>query len=193
MKKAIALVLTLVMALSMVAVASADRVYSHFNTYLVDAVGWYFVNDYTLKVNQEAGTYELMYKNDIFGTTDPGVKGSKTLIYSGTCTVAPAADGETAHLDVTIDTVDNIYFEQHEKAFGRQVLNFAMVLDTANWDDMMEEIYGDTCEAFLENHQAPVGLTITVEDLALDYDDVTLVNKILPECLEALAVIDITE
>lgn len=191
MKKVIALVLTLVMALSMVAVACADSIYSAFSTYFVDAVGWYFVNDYTLMVDQEAGTYQLMFKNDIFGTTDPGVKGVKNVIYSGTCTVAPSADGETAHLDVTIETVDNIYFEQHEKAFGRQVLNYAMVLDTANWDDMMEEIYGDTCEAFLENHQAPVGAVITVEDLALDYDDVTLVNKIVSN-MDELG-LDITE
>lgn len=179
MKKVIALVLTLVMALSMVAAASADSIYSIFSTSYADSVGWYFVSDYTLMVDQEAGTYQLMFKNDIFGTTDPGIKGIKNVIYSGTCTVAPSADGETAHLDVTIETVDNIYFEQHEKAFGRQVLNYAMVLDTANWDDMMEEMYGDTCEAFLENHQAPAGAVITVEDMALDYDDVTLVNKII--------------
>lgn len=191
MKKAIALVLTLVMALSMVVAVSADSIYSCFSTSYVDAVGWYFVNDYTLMVNQEAGTYQLMFKNDIFGTTDPGVKGVKNVIYSGKCTVAPAADGETAHLDVTIETVDNIYFEQHEKAFGRQVLNFAMVLDTANWTDDMEDIYGDTCEAFLENHQAPLGAVITVEDLALDYDDVTLVNKIVSN-MDELS-LDITE
>lgn len=192
MKKLIALVLALAMTFAMVTVASADRIYSSFSTNYVDAVGWYFVNDYTLKVDQEAGTYELTFKNDIFGTTDPGIKGVKNVIYSGKCTVAPAADGETAHLDVTIDSVDSIYFEQHEKAFGRQVLNFSMVLDTANWDDMMDDIYGDTCEAFLENHQAPVGKTITVEDLALDYDDVTLVNKIVSD-LADLADINITE
>lgn len=51
-------------------------------------MGWYFVNDYTLMVDQEAGTYQLMFKNDIFGTTDPGVKGVKNVIYSGKCTVA---------------------------------------------------------------------------------------------------------
>lgn len=191
MKKVIALVLTLVMALSMVAVVSADSLYSVFDTYYVDAVGWYFVNDYALMVNHEAGTYTMTFTHDIFGTTDPGVKGDKTVIYTGTCTIAPSADGETAHLDVTIDTVDSIYMEQHEKAFGRNVLNFAMVLDTANWDDMMEEIYGDTAEAFLEAHQALCGAVITVEDLTLDYDDVTLVNKIV--CgLEEIS-LDITE
>lgn len=192
MKKIIAIVLTLVVVLSMTAAVSADRMYSSFSNFLVDEVGWYFVNDYTLKVNAEAGTYELMYKNDIFGTVDPGIKGVKNVVYTGTCTVAPAADGEASHLDVTIDSVDSIWFEQHEKAFGRQVLNYSMVLDTENWDDIMEEMYGDSCEAFLENHQAPVGLTITVEDLSLDYDDVTLVNRIVSD-LSILAGIDITE
>lgn len=192
MKKIIAIVLTLVVVLSMTAAVSADRMYSSFSNFLVDEVGWYFVNDYTLKVNTEAGTYELMYKNDIFGTVDPGIKGVKNVVYTGTCTVAPAADGEASHLDVTIDSVDSIWFEQHEKAFGRQVLNYSMVLDTENWDDIMEEMYGDSCEAFLANHQAPVGLTITVEDLSLDYDDVTLVNRIVSD-LSILAGIDITE
>lgn len=56
-----------------------------------------------------------------------------------------------------------------------------MVLDTANWDNVMEEMYGDSCEAFMENHQALVGMVFTVEDLSLDYDDVTLVNKIVSE------------
>ncbi len=191
MKKVVALALSLVMALSMVAVASADSLYSIFSTSYVDSIGWYFVNDYTLTVDQEAGTYMLMFKNDIFGTTDPGIKGIKNVVYSGTCTVAPSADGETAHLDVTIATVDNIYFEQHEKAFGRQVLNYAMVLDTANWNETMEEMYGDTCEAFLANHQAPAGAVITVEDLSLDYDDVTLVNKIVSD-MDALG-LDIAE
>ena len=178
MKKlaALALALALVMCMS---VALADGYYMTFDSYLVNAVGWWFCNDTAISVNAEAGTYTLTYKQDIFGTTDPGVKGNKTVIYTGNCTVAPSADGETAHLDVTIDTVDSVFLEQHGKAFGRQVLNFAMVLDTANWTDDMDDIYGDDCAAFLENHQAPLGAVITVEDLALDYDDVTLVNRIV--------------
>ena len=179
MKKLFAIVLTLVMALSMVAAVSADSIYSTFSTNYVDSVGWYFVNDTTLIVDQEAGTYQVIYKSDIFGTTDPGVKGIKNIIYAGTCTVAPSADGETSHLDITIDTVDSILFEQHEKAWGRQVLNYSMVLNTAAWDEVMEDMYGDSAEAFLANHQDLAGAVITVEDLALDYDDTTLVNKIV--------------
>ena len=181
MKKFLALVLAAMMALFLVATASAaTRVYSTFSTYYVDEVGWYFVNDTALWVDAEAGTYTLIYKNDIFGTIDPGTKGIKNIIYTGKCTVAPAADGETAHLDVTLDTVDSILFEQHEKAFGRQEnINYSCMLDTQNWDEVMDEIYADGCEAFLENYSAFVGTTVTVEDVALDYDDVTLVNKIV--------------
>lgn len=191
MKKITALVLALVLALSMVGAASAQGIYSTFSSYLVDAVGWYFLNDATLIVDKEAGTYTLLYKSDIFGTVDPGVKGIKNIVYTGTCEVAPAADGETAHEDITITSVDSILFEQHEKAWGRQVLNFTMVLDTANWDDVMEDMYGDTVEAFLENHQALVGTVITVEDVTLDYDDVTLANKIISEL--DMSILDIAE
>lgn len=189
MKKILALILALVLALSLATVAMADGYYMTFDSYLVDAVGWWFCNDISLKVTGD--TYELALHHNVFGTTDPGIKGNKTVIYTGTCSVAPSADGETSHLDVTIETVDNIMFEQHGKSIGRQVLNFAMVLDTANWTDDMEDIYGDTCEAFLENHQAPAGAVITVEDLALDYDDVTLVNRIVSG-LEEID-LDITE
>ena len=186
-----ALVLALVLVFSMASVAMADSYYMISNNYLVDAVGWWFNDDVSLFVNSEAGTYTLMYKQDIFGTTDPGIKGNKTVIYTGTCPVAPAADGETSHLDVTLNTVDSVFLEQHGKAFGRQVLNFAMVLDSANWTEDMEEIYGDTVEAFVSNHSGLAGQVITVEDLALDYDDVTLVNRILE--MPDLTLVDITE
>lgn len=186
-----ALVLALVLALSMASVAMADSYYMISSNYLVDAVGWWFNDDVSLFVNSEAGTYTLMYKQDIFGTTDPGIKGNKTVIYTGACAVAPAADGETSHLDVTLNTVDSVFLEQHGKAFGRQVLNFAMVLDSANWTEDMEEIYGDTVEAFVSNHSGLAGQVITVEDLALDYDDVTLVNRILE--MPDLTLVDITE
>lgn len=115
----LALALALVMCMS---VALADSYYMTFDSYLVDAVGWWFCNDTAISVNAEAGTYTLTYKQDIFGTTDPGVKGNKTVIYTGNCTVAPSADGETAHLDVTIDTVDSVFLEQHGKADRKSVV-----------------------------------------------------------------------
>ena len=196
MKKIIAIVLTLVMALSMVGAASATSYYMNHSEYLVDAVGWWFVNDTSLFLDQENGTYTLMFKNCAFGTQpaedgSSNDKGAKTIIYKGTCEVAPSADGETAHLDVTITSVDSVMLEQHGKYVGRQVLNFAMVLDSENWTDEMEDIYGDDCEAWVANHQAPLGAVITVEDLALDYDDVTLCNMIV--CGLEDVVLEITE
>ena len=176
-KKFLAFALSLCLLLSVSALALADGYYMTFSSYLVDEVGWWFCNDVSITVTGDE--YALALHHNVFGTVDPGIKGNKTVIYTGKCTVEPSADGEDAHLDVTIDTVDNVFFEQHGKSIGRQVLNFAMVLDTNNWTDDMEDIYGDTCEAFLENHQAPLGAVITVEDLALDYDDVTLVNRIV--------------
>ena len=178
MKKLAAMALALVMGLSVSATAFADGYYMTFDSYLVDEVGWWFCDDISITVKDD-GSYELILHNDIFGTTDPGIKGNKTVKYAGTCTVEPSADGEASHLDITLDTVDSVFMEQHGKAYGRQVLNFAMVLDTANWTEDMEDIYGDTVEVFLEEHQAPLGAVLTVEDLALDYDDVTLVNRII--------------
>jgi len=186
-----AIILALVLSLSMVSVAMADTYYMVSSNYLVDAVGWWFNDDVAIFLNAEAGTYTLMYKQDIFGTTDPGIKGNKTVIYKGTCSVAPAADGETSHLDVTINTVESAFLEQHGKAFGRQVLNFDMVLDSENWAEEMEDIYGDTVEAFVSNHSGIVGMTLTVQDLTLDYDDVTLNNRIME--MPDLKLIDITE
>lgn len=191
MKKFLALVLAAMMALSMVSVASASTYYMTYTTNFVDDVGWYWLNDTSLFLDAEAGTYTLLYKSSAFGTVDPGDKGSKTIMYTGTCEVAPSADGEDAHLDVTITSVDNVMLEQHGKFIGRNVLNFAMVLDSANWTDDMEDIYGDTCEAWVENHQAPLGLVITVEDLSLDYDDVTLYNHIVAGLEDV--VLEITE
>ena len=94
-----------------------------------------------------------------------------------------SADGEASHLDITLDTCDSIYFEQHGKGFGRNPLGYAMVLDTANWDDVMSEIaYPDDTDdgaaQFLANHSV-AGLTFIVEDLRLDIDDVTLEDKIV--------------
>lgn len=179
MKKFLALVLGAMLALSIVGTASASSYYMSYTTDFAEEVGWYWLNDTSLFLDAEAGTYTLMYKSSAFGTVDPGDKGSKTIIYTGTCTVAPSADGETAHQDVTITSVDTVMLEQHGKFIGRNVLNYAMVLDSANWTEEMEEMYGDTCEAWVANHQAPMGLVLTVEDLALDYDDVTLYNHIV--------------
>lgn len=185
MKKIHAFVLTLVLLVSVFAVASAAPIKSTYNlsgNYFIDAVGWYSTNDVSLVLRDESN-YELFYREYIFGTTDPGLKANKLIVYSGTYTAVPSADDEASHLDITLDSCESIYFEQHGKGYGRTTLNYPMVLDTANWEDYMTDIafpYGsDTpAESFLE-HYSIVGATFTVEDLRLDIDDVTLSNQIL--------------
>ena len=177
---------TLVVALilcALVSVASADMksAYTVSSVYLVDAVGWNFVEDVTLVLNDDTN-YTLVYKEDIFGTTDPGIKGNKICAYFGTYTSAPAADGAAAHLDITLDTVERIYMEQHEKAYGRQeIVNYPAVLDTANWtDDYSEVVAMCTADEFLAEYAPNAqGMTITVEDILLDIDDIELSTKIV--------------
>lgn len=47
---------------------------------LIEEVGWYNSDVYTLKINAD-NTYELTYQEHRFGTTDPGIKGLRTIIY----------------------------------------------------------------------------------------------------------------
>ena len=176
---AIAMVLCL---MASVALAAPAATYTTSSAYLVDAVGWWFNNDVMLVLNDDGATYDLYYKLDIFGTTDPGLKGVKTVIYSGTYTSAPSADGDANHLDITLNTVDRIYLEQHEKAFGRQeIVNYPAVLDTANWTAEYSEVVAMcTAEEFLAEYSADVvGGVITVEDVLLDIDNVELSTKIV--------------
>lgn len=189
MKKFLAIVLALVMMMSIASVAFAAPIKSSYNlssNYFIEAVGWYSTQDVSLILRDDTH-YELFYREYIFGTTDPGLKANKLIVYSGTYSAVESADGEYFHLDVTLDTCDSIYFEQHGKGYGRTTLGYPMVLDTLNWEDWMTDIafpYGsDTpAEAFLA-HYSIAGATITVEDLRIDIDDTTLVNTIvsLPE------------
>ena len=183
MKNVIRILVVALILCALVSVASADMksAYTVSSVYLVDAVGWNFVEDVTLVLNDDTN-YTLVYKEDIFGTTDPGIKGNKICAYFGTYTCAPAADGVAAHLDITLDTVDRIYVEQHEKAYGRQeVVNYPAVLDTANWsDDYSETVAMCSAEEFLAEYAPNAqGMTITVEDLLLDIDDIELSTKIV--------------
>lgn len=198
MKKSrfLAMLMLVLLAVSVCAVASADfkTVYTNHSEDYVDAVGWYFNHNVSLVLNDD-NTYNLVYSETIFGTTDPGDKGSKTVIYSGTCTVAESADGEPSHLDVTLDTCDRVYMEQHGKAFGRQVINYTTVLDSANWTDAMTDAAfpagtADPAADFVAAHSI-AGMTLTVEDLQLDIDDVTLASYIVE--MPDVAKLDITE
>lgn len=185
MKKILATVLALVLMMSIFTVASAAPIKSSYNlsgNFLIESLGWYSTNDVSLVLRDDSN-YELFYREYTFGTTDPGLKANKLIVYSGTYTAVPSADDEVSHLDITLNTCDSIYFEQHGKGYGRTTLGYPMVLDTANWEDYMTDIafpYGnDTpAESFLA-HYSIAGATFTVEDLRADIDDVTLFNQIL--------------
>ena len=189
MKKIVALLAALILALSMMSIASAEPIKSTYNLSevgFIDQVGWYWTRDLSLVLRDDTH-YELYYREYAFGTTDPGLKGNKLIVYSGTYSSAESADDEACHFDITLDTLDGIYFEQHGKSFGRNVLGYAMVLDTFNWTDEMSDIAfpdgtDDGAADFVANHNI-AGTVITVEDLREDLDDVTLMNRIveLPE------------
>lgn len=159
------------------------------NASYLDAIGWYSNDDVMLVTNADS-TYDLYYKNDIFGTTDPGVKGNKTIIYSGTYTSAASADGDANHLDLTLETPTRIYFEQHGKAYGRNGYATNMMLDTANWTDAMTTVAfpagsEDGAADFLAKY-APQDLTITVEDPSKAPDDTTLSYRIVEMSVDSL-------
>ena len=185
MKKIVALLAALILALSMMSIASAEPIKSTYNlseVSFIDQVGWYWTRDLRLVLRDDTH-YELFYREYVFGATDPGLKGNKLIVYSGTYSSAESADDEACHFDITLNTLDGIYFEQHGKSFGRNVLGYAMVLDTFNWTDEMSDIAfpdgtDDGAADFITNHNI-AGTVITVEDLREDLDDVTLANKIV--------------
>jgi hypothetical protein len=201
MKKIVALLAALILALSMMSIASAEPIKSTYNLSevgFIDQVGWYWTRDLSLVLRDDTH-YELYYREYAFGTTDPGLKGNKLIVYSGTYSSAESADDEACHFDITLDTLDGIYFEQHGKSFGRNVLGYAMVLDTFNWTDEMSDIAfpdgtDDGAADFVANHNI-AGTVITVEDLREDLDDVTLENKIVAcsNVEDTIGVFNITE
>ena len=129
MKKIVALLAALILTLSMMSIASAEPIKSTYNLSevgFIDQVGWYWTRDLSLVLRDDTH-YELFYREYVFGTTDPGLKGNKLIVYSGTYSSAESADDEACHFDITLNTLDGIYFEQHGKSFGRNVLGYAMV------------------------------------------------------------------
>lgn len=151
----------------------------------LDGIGWYASDVFTLKVNSD-NTYELTFQEHIFGTTDPGIKGMRTIIYTGKCSSSPSADGWETHVDYKLEPAERIYFEQHEKGYGRAAIAGHLVLDTANWTDAMTQAWdaeGGTKGAKEFLSEFAETLTITVEDPTLDPEDVSLGFRIvnLPE------------
>lgn len=146
----------------------------------MDSIAWYASDVYSLVINSN-DTYELTYQMHIFGTTDPGIKAMRTIIYNGTCTSAPV-DGEDAQTAYTLAVPTRIYMEQHEKGVGRSAIAGTIIIDTDNWNDAMTLAYdpeGNAKKA--EDFLAQFGeeLTIEVEDPTLSPEDTTLSSKIL--------------
>ena len=158
-------------------------------TYL-DEIAWYSNEDVML-VTRDKDTYELYYKRDVFGTTDPGMKGEKTIVYTGTYTSTASADGDATHLDLTLSAPTRIYMEQHGKAFGRDAISTNVMLDTANWTDAMTTVAfpsgsEDGAADFLSQYGRE--MTITVEDPSLSPDDTTLSYRIVSMPEESLEI-----
>ena len=158
-------------------------------TYLED-IAWYSNEDVML-VTRDEDTYELYYKRDVFGTTDPGMKGEKTIVYTGTYTSAASADGDATHLDLTLSAPTRIYMEQHGKAFSRNAISTNVMLDTANWTDAMTTVAfpagsEDGAADFLSQYGRE--MTITVEDPSLSPEDTTLSYRIVSMPEESLEI-----
>lgn len=161
--------------------ASLSKAYIGGNSFYIDGIGWYNSMVTTLKVNSDS-TYELTYQSHIFGTTDPGIKGMRTVIFSGKCSTAASSDGWETHQDITLEPATHIYFEQHEKGFGRSAIAGHCVIDTANWTSAMTELLDPEnnamdAKAFLAEYAET--LTFTVEDPSLDPEDVSLGYRII--------------
>lgn len=184
--KALALalsVLTLCLTLTACSGGSAglSKAFTGGGSSYLDGIGWYNSDTYTLKINGD-NTYELTFQQHRFGTTDPGIKGLRTIIYTGKCSSAASADGWETHVDYTLQPAERIYFEQHEKGYGRSAFAGHMVLDTANWTDAMTsavdpENNAMDGKAFLAEYAET--LTVTVEDPTLDPEDVSLGCRIV--------------
>lgn len=165
--------------------AGLSKAFTGGSSYYIDGIGWYASQVYTLKINSD-NTYELTYQNHIFGTTDPGIKGLRTIIYTGKCSSSASADGWETHMDYKLEPATRIYFEQHEKGFGRSNIAGHVVLDSANWTDDMTQAFdpeGNSKGAKEFLSEFAETLTITVEDPTLDPEDVSLGCRIveLPE------------
>lgn len=185
--KALALVLSaVILCMSLTACggggsASLSKAFIGSDSYYIDGIGWYSSQVYTLKVNTD-NTYELTYQQHIFGTTDPGVKGLRTIIYTGKCSSSASSDGWETHVDYKLEPAERIYFEQHEKGYGRSAIAGHVVLDTANWTDDMTQTWdaeggAKGAKEFLSEFAET--LTITVEDPTLDAEDVSLGFRIV--------------
>lgn len=79
MKKIVALLAALILALSMMSIASAEPIKSTYNlseVSFIDQVGWYWTRDLSLVLRDDTH-YELFYREYVFGATDPRPEGQQ--------------------------------------------------------------------------------------------------------------------
>lgn len=182
MKKIAALILALVLCLTACSALAAEGVagkaYMTSEAGLIEAMGWYTNNTWTLILNED-NTYELIYRFDSFGAEDTDTRGSRLMVFKGTWTDADPEDEETGHRDVTLAAAESIYYIQNGKINGRS--GGDKVLDTRNWTDDMTDMAEMDCAAFLATYAQEY--VFVIEEPTLDDMDDTLVPQIydMPE------------
>lgn len=168
-----------------------DKFYAITSVGTIDSLKWYNNDNYTLELDKD-GTYQLTIHSDYFGGDDKESRGGTTSIFIGKYTSTQSEDGETSHLDVSLEAAERIIFEAHGKVgmgYGGNIY-----IDTANWTDAMTAIYDkDNAEKGAEDFLAAnaKAITVTVEDPSLDPEDSTLVYRIteVPEIAVTLELV----
>lgn len=162
--------------------ASIANTYTTIRSSLIEEMGWYTNEVFTLELN-ENGTYQLYYNSNRFGGEDLDMRGVRTITYSGKYTAQASEDGEPSHQDVNLEAPTQITWEQHGKGFGRvATLPGVFSINTSAWTDTMTGVYdpeGNTkgAKEFLAEFAQP--MTLTVEDPSTSPDDTTLSYRIV--------------
>lgn len=164
---------------------SASKTLNSFNTIRVsriDEMNWYTVETYGLVLNSD-NTYELTVHHNRFGGEDFEMRGIRTIIYTGKYSIAPSADGEPSHKDVSLEPATEISWEQHGKGFSRvPVMPGTFYVNTSNWTKDMSVLYDPDnntkgAKEFLAEFAK--AQTLTVEDPSVDPEDTTLAYRLV--------------
>ena len=164
---------------------SAAKTQNSFNTIRVsriDEMNWYTVEVFGLVLNSD-NTYELTCHTNRFGGEDFEMRGIRTIIYTGKYSIAPSADGEPSHKDVSLEPATEISWEQHGKGFSRvATMPGTFYVNTSNWTQDMSVIYDpDNNTKGAKEFLAEFGIaqTLTVEDPSVDPEDTTLSYRLV--------------
>ena len=176
MKKIAALLIAMMLVLSICpafAEGISGKTYTAQEAGLIEAMGWYTVDAYTLELYED-GTYKLTYRYDAFGSQDLDTRGTRLMIFSGTWTDAEPEDEENSHRDVTLAPAQRVYFSQIGKIFGRSGGN--KIVDTDNWTNEMTAKTEMDRDTFMATYG--VEYVVVVEEPTLDPMDETLIPQI---------------